>query len=95
MFGEKLTDAIMKENENDACAGITKEQIIKNLNKIKSVINEIPTLDELMETYISLDVKRSLSDIEASEDILPLILEFSPLVRNRLTFMRLLRAKGE
>ncbi len=95
MFGEKLTDAIMKENENDACAGITKEQIIKNLSKIKSVINEIPTLDELMEIYISLDVKRSLSDIGASEDILPLILEFSPLVRNRLTFMRLLRAKGE
>lgn len=92
MFGEKLTDAIIKENINDACDGITAKQIEENWDKICDIINSIPTYDELMEKYEMLGVKSKLSDIDVSEEKIDILLEYSPLVRNRLTLMRLRRA---
>ena len=92
MFGDNLSSSIIAENSNDSAEGITAKIIEDNMGKICDIINDIPTYEELIKKYKILGAKYSLSDINVSDDKLDLILEYSPLVRNRLTFMRLLKA---
>lgn len=92
MFGERLSDAIITENEKDCCVGITAKMMNDNRKAICDIIASIPTYEELLKTYEALGVKSTLSDIDVAEDKLDTILEYSPLVRNRITLMRLRRA---
>ena len=92
MFGDRLSDSIILENENDAASLVTKKLLEEKFSEVSSLIDEIPTPSELLAIYRKLGIKESLSDIGVREDILPLLIEFSPLVRNRLTLMRLRRA---
>lgn len=92
MFGKKLSESIIKENATNCASGITAETIQSNWDKICNIINTIPTCDELIKKYEILGVKSTLNDIEVAEEKINTILEYSPLVRNRLTLMRLRRA---
>ena len=92
MFGERLAGSIIEENAIDCAEGITAEQIKANWDKIVKIIDSIPTYDELLKKYQTLGVKSSLEDIEVDKKTLPILLEYSPLVRNRVTLMRLRRA---
>ena len=92
MFGERLADSIIKENAIDSAEGITADQIKASWDKIVKVIDSIPTYDELLKKYQTLGVKSSLEDIEVDPQTLSTLLEYSPLVRNRVTLMRLRRA---
>ena len=91
MFGEKLSESIIKENENDCAVGITYDNFMSHFGEISEIIESIPTYEELMKIYNMLGAKSSLEDIDVSEEKLCLLLEYSPLVRNRLTLMRLRR----
>lgn len=91
VFGGELSDSIMKENSDLCTKAVTEELINSNWQKICSIVDEIPTYEELMEKYKILGAKSQLSDIDIPEDKLDLLLEYSPLVRNRLTLMRLRR----
>lgn len=92
MFGDKLSESVINENKADKAIGITASRITENLSAIKEIIKSIPTEDELSAVYSQLGIKSSLSDIGVNEDLLDTLLEFSPLVRNRVTLMRLRRA---
>ena len=92
IFGDKLCDSIIKENTNDAADGITAKLIEENFDEICKIIDEIPSFDELVRLYKKLGVKSTLSDIGVGEDKLEFLLDNSPIVRNRLTLMRLRRA---
>lgn len=97
-FGERLSASIIEENKNDAAKEISAEQLKSKFNEIKALIKEIPTKEELMKIYKKLGLKEKLSDIGVPNEKLDLILEYSPLVRNRLTLMRIRRCicvKGE
>lgn len=91
IFGEKLTDSILKENTNDAAAGITAEILSAHFNAISAIVNQIPSYDNLANQYNELAVKSTLPDIGVPADMESVLLEYSPLVRNRLTLMRLRR----
>jgi len=91
MFGERLKESIIKENANDCALGITEKNLMSHFEKLKEIIESIPTYDELIKIYKMLGAKSSLDDISVSEDVLFSLLEYSPLVRNRLTLMRLRR----
>lgn len=92
MFGESLCDSIITENEKDNAVGITAAQIRTNWDAICGIIDQIPD-DQTLETlYSQLGMKRTLDDIGISEDKLATILEYSPLIRNRVTLMRLRRS---
>ena len=93
MFGKKLEDSIIEENKNDSAQGITGEAINQNWDKIIEIIEEIPTYEELLKIYATLGVKSTLDDINVKEEKIPTLLEYSPLVRNRVTLMRLIRAQ--
>ena len=91
-FGKALSDSIIEENKKDAASGITVEILKSKFDVISALINEIPSPAELERVYDLLGLKKTLSDIDVGEEKLSDILEYSPLVRNRLTLMRLRRA---
>jgi glycerol-1-phosphate dehydrogenase [NAD(P)+] len=92
IFGDKLCDSTIAENANDAADGITAKQIEQSFDEICKIIDEIPSFDELVRLYKKLGVKSTLSDIGVGEDKIAFLLDNSPIVRNRLTLMRLRRA---
>ena len=89
MFGKRLEESIIKENAHDCALGMNEEIFMSHFEKIQEIINSIPTYDELIKTYEMLGAKSSLNDIGVPEEKLCTLLEYSPLVRNRLTLMRL------
>lgn len=91
MFGKGLKESIIKENLNDCALGITEEILMSRFEKICEIIESIPTYEALIKIYKMLGAKASLSDIDVCEEKLHPLLEYSPLVRNRLTLMRLRR----
>lgn len=95
MFGEKLTDSVVEENENNCAKGITAAKIREKWEDIRKIIDEIPGYDILKERYDILGAKVTLSDIDVPEEKVDALMEYSPLVRNRLTFMRLRSALKE
>lgn len=91
MFGDKLKESIIKENADDCALGITEKILMSHFEGICEIISSIPTYEELIKIYKKLGAKASLSDIGISDEKLCPLLEYSPLVRNRLTLMRLRR----
>ena len=92
MFGERLSASILSENKVNCAAGVTAAAIAAHWDEIRAVVDTIPTYEELLTKYELLGAKRTLADIEVAEEKLSLLLDYSPLVRNRLTLMRLRRA---
>ena len=89
IFGERLAESIISENSNNCASGIDEKALLARWKKICEIIDTIPTYDELLCKYKMIGAKASLSDINVDEDKLSVLLEYSPLVRNRLTLMRL------
>ena len=88
-FGERLSASVLTENAKNCAEGITAEAVEEKWEELAEIIASIPTYDELCAVYETLGVKRALADIGVPEDKEPLLLNFSPLVRNRVTLMRL------
>lgn len=91
VFGERLSRQIGEENAKDAAAAVKGARIAACLEAIKKEIAAIPTAQQLRKVYDRLGVLQTLADISVPEGLAPKLLENSPMVRNRLTFMRLRR----
>lgn len=87
-FGERLADSLIKENENDCLAKVSREKLSASWGELRHIIDELPTEEYLYGLLEMLDAKRDLSSIGVDESELPVLLKNSPLVRNRLTLMR-------
>ena len=87
-FGERLADSLIKENENDCLAKVSRENLSASWGELRHIIDELPTEEYLYGLLEMLDAKRDLSSIGVDESELPVLLKNSPLVRNRLTLMR-------
>ena len=92
IFGERLHRPLLEENRKDVAEGITGEQIGRKWGEIRSILVEIPEVEELLKLYEGIGVKATLADLGLDEQKRPLLLDASPCVRNRLTLMRLRRA---
>lgn len=92
VFGEELADSILQENKADCAAGITAQQLHAAWPEIRQLLTQLPKPEELERMYAELQVKSTLADIQVPEEEKDLLLNQSPLVRNRLTLMRLRRA---
>ena len=91
VFGDGLSRQIHEENGKDAAAGITGQRIREVWEEIRAQIAKLPTEETLLAAYNRLGVKATLSDIDVNPDLERKLLDVSPLVRNRLTLMRLRR----
>lgn len=87
-FGERLADSLIKENENDCLAKVSREKLSASWGELRHIIDELPTEEYLYGLLEMLDAKRDLASIGVEEIDLPVLLKNSPLVRNRLTLMR-------
>lgn len=90
-FGDKLCQSIIDENKNDTALGIHGSDITANMDGIRKIISEIPSVEDLSVIYKRLNMKSTLDDIGVDGKKESIIKEYSPLVRNRLTLMRLRR----
>ena len=91
VFGQGLSRQIADENRKDAAAGITGAQLRAKWDRIRAEYEKIPEEAVLRAAYDRLGVKSTLADIEVPEELEQRLLDVSPLVRNRLTLMRLRR----
>lgn len=91
VFGQRLSRQIREENARDAAAGIAGQQIRACWDRICAEIGKIPQEDALRSAYDRLGVKSTLRDIDVGEALEQQLLDISPMVRNRLTLMRLRR----
>ena len=87
-FGERLADSLIKENENDCLAKVSRDNLSASWGELRHIIDELPTEEYLYGLLEMLDAKRDLASIGVEESELPVLLKNSPLVRNRLTLMR-------
>ena len=89
IFGDGMAKEILEENANDAASGVTLDMLSSAMPRIKEIIDELPSPVGLADTYRRIGMKSQLSDIDVSDAVAPKLLDCSPLVRSRLTLMRL------
>lgn len=88
-YGERLCDSIAEENRADCMAGVTPARLAEHWGEIREIIREIPTREELEKLYREIGAKTTLEDIEVDSALLPRLLDYAPLVRNRMTLLRI------
>ncbi len=86
-----LTESVLDENRADVMSGITPDLLAAKWPLVSEVIQCIPPYEEILEIMERIGAKTTLSDLGVKQEKLATILEFSPYVRARLTFMRLIR----
>lgn len=91
-FGERLCASIIEENQHNCAAGITAELLANRWDVICAIVRTVPTERELLDKYRVLGLVSTLDELGVPEDKHNVLLDVSPLVRNRLTLMRLRRA---
>ena len=85
-FGEDKLDDIIAETKKDSANGVTARLL---QTKWDDICNELVKLPDFTELYAELGIKSKLSDIDVPEKTAKTLLDNSPMVRNRLTLMRL------
>ena len=88
-FGD-LTPEIIKENENSCSENISTEAILVNFNEIRALIKKyLPTLAEIDTVYDEVNACKTFADIGLPEEFKATVLTAAPLIRNRLTLLRM------
>ena len=89
VFGP-LTKNVMKENAACCLAQVDARQITAHWTEIQALLETLPAAEDVRAILARVKGKTSLSDLGIDEGLRERILAWSPVVRNRLTFMRLL-----
>lgn len=86
-----LCRQIKKINETDLLASIQSEELIKKNQEIIRVIKKIPKPDEIRKMLTQAGGVYSLKDIGLSMDIREKTARAAPYIRDRITFLRILK----
>ena len=95
VFGQRLSRPVLDENASDCAVGIRGEQIREHLAELCAEIEKIPTPETLLEAYRTIGAMTTLVELGVAEDLAEALLDVSPMVRNRLTLMRLRKCLKE
>lgn len=90
-FGADLAEAILEENRNDCLSAVTKDKLAEKWPEIRKIISDLKEPEYFIEILEKLGAKRTLEDIGVAEEQLSELLIYSPIIRNRLTLMRMKR----
>ena len=90
-LGDGLAPAILQENEKDCLSAVTKEKLAAAWPEIRRLIGELPDAEYLRDLLIQLQAKHCFEEIGVREEDRETIFRYSPMVRNRLTLMRMKR----
>lgn len=89
IFGEEMAQEIFEENKKDAASGVTGALLQKHWRQICAELCKLPDAKELRGLYEAFAIKSELSHIGVAGEKAEQLLSCSPLVRNRLTCMRI------
>ena len=89
VFGEEMAEEILKENEHDSAANVTSAMLKAHWKEICEEIEKLPEIALLRNVYLKFGVNSRLSDLGLDDAVSKKLLDYSPMVRNRLTLMRL------
>lgn len=89
-----ILPGILAENDPDLLAGLDLRAVERAVPAIVSVVDQIPGERRLEELMKAAGAKTSMEDLGLDPSLAVLSLRLSPYVRNRLTFMRLLKLWG-
>ena len=90
-FGPDLYPVAQRENQRECLAAVTEESLCRAWPRIREIISGIPAAAEIEERLQALGAKHTLEDLGVPEEKRDILLQYSPLVRNRLTLMRMRR----
>lgn len=90
VFGSKMSSEIAGENQNDVASGITGDDIRVNFDRVIQEIAKLPNAECMEKLYKKARIKGSLFDIGVPKEKKEQLLKYAPMVRNRLTLLRLL-----
>ena len=91
IFDEETAKSILTENEQDCAAEITAQLLQQSWKEICEVLTQLPEFEALYALYRRCGICATLHDIAVPEEKTPQLLDAAPMVRNRLTLMRLRR----
>ena len=91
IFGEESAEKLLAENEKDSAASVAAQKLRRSWEEICEELERLPKIEVLRALYESGGICARLSDISVPEEKAAELLDASPAVRNRLTFMRLRR----
>ena len=95
IFGE-LWEVLKRENTPDCAGTVDREVFLANLSQIRALIAELPDAGQLTDYLVRCGACHTLEDIGLSEaELLPRLYYTAPLIRNRLTLMRLRKCISE
>jgi glycerol-1-phosphate dehydrogenase [NAD(P)+] len=86
-----MLESTLEENTPNLLADINSKKLIECKDQIAAIINEIPTSKELIAMLDKVNGVKSLADLGFEESFQAKTAQLSPYVRQRLTFMRLLK----
>ena len=95
IFGNEQASEIVKENMKDAAEKVTAELLKTHWDEILVQIQKMPDIIKLRETYLKYGIKAFLCDIGVDDSKKTELMDCSPMVRNRLTLMRLRKCLKE
>lgn len=88
---EVLQEEILKENTPNLLENISGSLLKEKENEIIEILEELPSAEELVNMMNRVKGLTTMSQLTLDENLRPLTLKLSPYVRQRLTFMRLLK----
>lgn len=89
-FGKKgLLEGILIENTPDPLESVIPEQLEESLDTIKDIIDDLPEVRDMERLLEQGGCIYRVEQIGLEPEIIPLTLQLSPYVRNRLSLMRL------
>lgn len=89
-FGRKgLYDSTIQENTPDPMSVVDPKRLELCLPKIAEIIDEMPSKDEIMKILERGGCVKTVEEIGLTKEIIPLTMQLSPYVRNRLSFNRI------
>lgn len=91
IHSEQLLKGVFEENATDPLAKVDADVLKQKIPEITQILSEIPSVEEIKSLLHTAECAASLSDIGLSDEIGDISIRLSPYVRNRLTFMRLLK----
>lgn len=90
VFEKEMSQEIIDENQNDVAQDIRSQTIKNKFDDIVFQIEKLPNIKDLAKIYHTAGIKSDLSDINVSSEKRDLLLNYAPMVRNRLTLLRII-----
>lgn len=90
-FKESLVDSILEENTPNIMADINGDLLKSKEAEIIAILEELPSSEQIIGWMNKVHAFTKITDLTLPESLRPLTLKLSPYVRQRLTFMRLLK----